>query len=198
MRDTWIWRFIELCGRSQRDRPFSFEQYTIFMPFRPKPPQIPPDLLQQFGEPEHCFGPNMRFRLWSLILGVVLLLLGLYFVVASMLPGDNIPLKGILDVKLSAGLLALGTAAIVLPWMLPLNWVIVCPRGLLRTRGKTWDSVAWTDVARFEGADLSGKVVTVRQCRIYTKAGIEWGFIADWIGDYERLVEVLRAKVAGG
>ncbi|HEV3436752.1 MAG TPA: hypothetical protein VG122_05295 [Gemmata sp.] len=53
----------------------------------------------------------------------------------------------------------------------------------------------WADVLRFEDASLSSGVGTSQQCRIITAAGVEWGFLANWVAQYGRLVEVLHQKV---
>ncbi|MFL5243122.1 MAG: hypothetical protein ACJ8FY_13530 [Gemmataceae bacterium] len=77
---------------------------------------------------------------------------------------------------------------------MPLDWVFVCPQGLVRSHGDVWDSVHWTDVERFEDATLSHKAVTMRQCRIVLKAGAHWGFLANSIADYGRLTKLLFRK----
>jgi hypothetical protein len=161
------------------------------------PPTIPPDLLDRYGEPEHVFGPNMRFRVASFLLGGLLLLLGLAFslfgVAARAAQGFR-GSEGVL-LLLGAGLMAVGAAAVLIPRSVPLNWVFVCPAGLVRIRGADWDAVGWADVSRFEDASFSVGAVTSRQCRIITAAGAEWGFQADWVAEYGRLVAVLRRKV---
>jgi hypothetical protein len=50
------------------------------MMLAPKPPAIPVELVQQFGEPEHAFGPNMRFRIVSVICGIVMIAMAVVFV----------------------------------------------------------------------------------------------------------------------
>jgi hypothetical protein len=168
------------------------------MRLRPMPPAIPADLLDRFGEPECVFGPNMRFRVASVLLGALLLLLGLgfflYGVVARVAQAPARGSEGVL-LLLGGGLMAVGAAAAVFPRSVPLNWVFVCPDGLVRTRGADWDAVAWADVSRFEDASLSGGAVATRQCRIVTTAGAEWGFLADGVAEYGRLAAVLRRKV---
>lgn len=152
---------------------------------RPPPPDIPADLLDQFGPPEAAFGPNTRFRAASAAMGAFLMALGMAFFVlgfASLLA------------YLGGGLMAVGAAAFFLPRSVPRNWVFVCPGGLIRTRGADWEAVAWADVARFEEVAAPGTMVAVRQCRIVTAAGAEWGFMADWVGDFKRLAALLRQK----
>src|SRR5262245_27304901 len=140
----------------------------------------------------------MRSRRSSLLQCALLLLLVLsFFLYGVFSRGAQAPPRGSegVLVLLGGGLMAVGAAAVVFPRSVPLNWVFVCPGGLVRTRGADWDAVAWADVARFEDASLSGGVVTTRQCRIVTTAGAEWGFLADWVAEYGRLAAVLRRKV---
>ena len=167
------------------------------MRFRPTPPAIPPDLLDRYGRPEYVFGTNVRFRVASVLLGALLLVLGLALFLFRVAAGaaqprgsDNI----LLDVVIG-GLIALGAAAVYLPWSVPLNWLFVCPGGLVRRRGTDWDAVRWAEVSRFEDMSLAGGAVTVRQCRIVTTTGAEWGFLADRFAEYGRLAAVLRRKV---
>jgi hypothetical protein len=145
------------------------------MRLRPTPPVIPPDLLDRYGEPEHVFGPNMRFRIASVVMGTVLLLLAVTFFIFGMADraaqGPQRSSGGLL-VLLSAGLLAVGGAAIVFPMSIPLNWVFVFPKGLVRTRGAEWDNVDWVNVLRFEDMSLSSGVATSEQCRIITLPGL--------------------------
>ena len=166
------------------------------MRFRPTPPAPPPDLLARFGEPEHVFGPNVRFRMASGVLGLVLMGMGLgSFVAGAALSRDQGSPGGLMLMFLGGGLMAVGAGATVLPWRGRPTWVVVCPRGLARARGDDWESIAWADVVRFDGADLARGVVAVRQCRIITADGTEWGFLADWVADYPTLVAVLRDRV---
>ena len=167
--------------------------------FRATPPAVPVDLLEQFGEPEAMFGPNMRFRISSAIIGIFLVILGFAFVVGGpvILQGNVMAGVGVY-VLLGCGLMLMGVTAIVVPIRLPLNWVFVCPSGLIRSRGEIWEAVDWADVVRFEDASMSGSAVTIQQCRIVRADGSEWGFLADHIAYYGRLAEVLRQRVAEG
>ena len=171
------------------------------MKLHPTTPSIPADLLAQYGEPEHVFGPNMQFRVRSLCLGVLLVVLGAaFFVIGVESRVNDRPKDGSsgLMVMLAAGLMAVGAGAVVFPRSVPLNWIFVCPGGLVRTRGEEWLAIAWSDVSRFENADLSDKAVTIRQCRIITSSGEEVAFSANWIADYQQLTAVLRQKWTGG
>ncbi len=161
-----------------------------------RPPTIPPDLVERFGEPEHAFGPNMRFRVQSVLIGSFLFLLGLAFLIFGLLDrnGQQVGLGGggggVLIV-LSAGLLAVGGVAVYVPFYVHRDWLFVCPRGLVRYLNRDWETLAWSDALRFEDVSLPH----VRQCQIVTADGSKWGFIADLIADYKRLSEELRAKV---
>jgi hypothetical protein len=162
--------------------------------FHPKRPAIPTDLLSRFGEPEHVFGPNMRFRIVSVVCGIVMIAMAVVYVLMSMGP-NPVPLAGGVSDLLTFGLIVLGGFCIVAPRIVPANWVFICPRGVIRTRGANWDGLGWEQVGRFEDATLRTDNTTMRQCRLVLKDGSEWGFIADWIGDYRRLTEVLNRKV---
>jgi hypothetical protein len=169
------------------------------MQLRPKPPEIPSELLDKFGEPEHVFGPNMPFRIKSAVVGACVLILGFGFLLYGMM-AKLAGVPGAWDYSLvymllGGGLMTVGAAAIILPWRVPLKWLFSCPQGLVRTSGDNWDAVEWADVARFQELDVSGRAVTIRQCRIITTSGTEWGFLADYVADYDRLKEVLRTKV---
>jgi hypothetical protein len=167
------------------------------MRLRSTPPAIPSELLDQFGEPEHAFGPNMRLHVVAAICGSVLVVMGVLFLLIGLAAGGaKFPLNDLVSVKIGVALIFLGAVFLVGIRLVPRNWVFVCPRGLIRTRGTAWDGVGWTDVERFEDATLTHKGLTARQCRIVLKGGTEWGFLADYIADYRRLTEVLRQRVA--
>jgi hypothetical protein len=162
------------------------------MRFRPTPPAIPAELLGRFGDPEHVFGPNLRFRVVAAVCGVILLVMGVTFFLLGL---AGVPLSDWVSGILAVPLVALGAMVLIGTRLVPLHWVFICPRGLLRRRGGTWDSVGWAEVKRFEDATLGHKGVTVRQCRIVTTGGAEWGFLADQTAEYGRLAGVLRRKV---
>lgn len=165
---------------------------------RRAPPTPPAHLLAIAGQPEEVFGPNMRFRRASILLGAGLLLLGVGFLAWFLFPGIGPAVGGFRDILrwLAAGLVALGGAAIFYPLSLRYDWVYVCPGGLIRTRGVHWDAVAWGDIRRFDDCTLNAKGVTARQCRVVTATGEEWGFLADWVADYDRLMVTLREKLS--
>jgi hypothetical protein len=139
----------------------------------------------------------MRFRVASFLLGALLLLLGLAFFLFGVAARAAQGLRGSEGVLalLGAGLMAVGAAAVVFPRSVPLSWVFVCPGGLVRIRGADWDAVGWADVSRFEDASLSSGAMTIRQCRIVTADGAEWGFQANGVAEYGRLAAVMRRKV---
>jgi|SRR5579872_1048137 len=167
------------------------------MRIRSKTPALPMELFDQFGEPERVFGPNMRFRIASVLLGSLLVLLGLLFVVGSLASklAKNAQMAGSegLMILLGAGLFAVGIAAINFHFSTPLNWVFVFPGGIVRKRGQDWESLVWGDVLRFEDMSFAG-TATVRQCRIVSIDGTEWGFLANWYEDYGSLKSILREK----
>jgi hypothetical protein len=149
-------------------------------------------LRDRFGNPEHVFGPNLRFRIVAGGIGIVLVVLGIIYFLMAM---AGVPLGAWVSAKLTVPMMALGVILLIGTRLVPVHWVFVCPRGLLRRRGDIWDHVGWSEVERFEDATLGQKGVTIRQCRIITTAGAEWGFLADHIADYGRLAELLRHKV---
>lgn len=165
---------------------------------RPRPPALPVELLDRSGPPEAVFGPNMRFRRKSIGMGIVLVLLGVGFFGWSLAlrlgPAPRDPSEVIFSC-LAAGLFAVGGAAVYYPLSMRYDWVYVCPGGLIRTRGVHWDAVAWGDILRFDDCTMAGNVVTIRQCRIITVAGEEWGFLADSVADFDQLSARLRAKM---
>jgi hypothetical protein len=167
------------------------------MGLRHTPPAITPELLDRFGEPEHVFGPNRRFRVLSAICGFVLVALGIYFVLLEMkVVGRGVPLSDMVATMIAAPLLALGVAAIVLPRRMPASWVVVCPHGLLCTRFGELEGIPWADVDRFEDATIASHSVTFRQCRINLKGGDTRAFLETQIADYPRLAELLQQRLA--
>ena len=164
---------------------------------RPRPPAIPDELLQRSGPPEDVFGPNMRFRRKSVLMGCLLVLLGVGFFAYSVAMRQgmaaNNGFEG-LTLFMASSLFAVGGVAVFYPLSMRYDWVYVCPGGLIRTRGVYWDAVAWGDVTRVEVADISGRAVTIRQFRVTTRTGEEWGFIADSVADYKRLCTLLVEK----
>ena len=160
---------------------------------RRKPPAIPTDLLERCGEPERVFAPNAKFRIVSSMCGIILLVVGSAFILLDKL---GMPLSDFVSGNLAVPMLALGAALLIGARLVPLHWVFVSPRGLLRRRGDTWEHVDWADVARFEDATLGHKGITFQQCRIVTTSGQEWGFLADQTAEYSELAAVLRQKVA--
>lgn len=162
------------------------------MQFRPTPPAIPAELLDRFGEPEHVFAPNIKFRAVTGVCGVVLLVVG---VTVLLLDKAGVALADVVSGMLAVPMVALGAGVLVWGRRVPLHWVFVCPRGLLRRRGEIWDRVDWAEVERFEETTLTQKRVTFHQCRIVTTGGNEWGFMADQTAEYERLAGLLKRKV---
>lgn len=165
------------------------------MRLRRPPPDLPANLLDRLGAPEHVFGPNRRFRAASASVGSGLILLGVVFCLAwvAALPAGAGP-RGPLYLLLGGGLIVCGLAAVVLPRQVPLTWVFICPRGLVRARGEIWEAVEWAEMVRVEDVTLPAGA-TVRQCRVVLAGGGEWGFLADYVADCGRLAEVLRQKV---
>lgn len=164
------------------------------MLFRPKQPTVPHELSARFGEPEYAFGPNMRFRVVSAICGVALISMALLYALISIGP-NPVPLAGGVSHMLTFGLIVLGGFCIIAPRLVPANWVFVCPSGVIRARGANWSAVGWDEVARFEDATRNSGSTTIHQCRLVLNEGGEWGFLADWIGDYRTLAELLSRKV---
>lgn len=165
------------------------------MRLRPTPPVIPPELLARFGEPEHVFGPNVRFRILAAVCGTILVGMGiLFFLIGVGAGGAKLPLGDWVSGRLAVPLVVLGAVVFLGTRLVPLNWVFVCPQGLVRTRGDAWDGMEWTEMERFENAPLTHKGVTARQCRVVRKDGTEWGFLADYVAGYRRLTEVLRQR----
>jgi hypothetical protein len=118
----------------------------------------------------------------------------LFFLMGVGVGGARLPLADWVSGRLAVPLVVLGTVVLLGTRLVPLNWVFVCPHGLVRTRGDAWDGMEWAEMERFENAPLTHKGVTARQCRIVRKDGTEWGFLADYVADYRRLTEVLRQR----
>lgn len=159
-----------------------------------QPQAVPQELVERFGEPEHAFGPNMRFRKQSIVLGSMLILIGAAFMIFGFLDRDAQKFGrggGAVMALLGGGLLLMGWVAVYFPLRMPRDWVYVCPRGLIRNLNHDWESLTWTDAVRFEDVSLP----QIRQCQIVTADGSNWGFIADRIADYRRLTEVLGEKM---
>jgi hypothetical protein len=162
---------------------------NLFM--RRKPPEIPSELQTQFGEVEYAFGPNVRIRGAATLLGLIFTGIGVLILmlkVAGGMPG------GWGETKYLVVMLVFGVAIIFGSRTMPMNWVFVCDRGIVRTRGSAWDGVDWGSIERFEDASMTHKGLAIRQCRIVLKDGSEWGFIADNIAEYSRLGAMLKHK----
>jgi hypothetical protein len=167
------------------------------MRIRPRTPALPMELFNQFGVPDRVWGPNLRFRIATVLLGSLLVLLGLLFVVgglASKLANPQTRGSEGIMFLLGAGLLAVGIAAINFHFSTPLNWVFVFPGGIVRKLGHDWESLVWGEVLRFEDVSFAG-TATVRQCRIIAIDGTEWGFLANLYEDYGSLKSILREKM---
>lgn len=164
-----------------------------------QPPAISADLLDLYGQPEEVFGPNVRFRRLSVLLGLILIGMGVAFFVWNFVEArdPNAPQNGSNGIRLllGAGLIIVGGAALVVPFSVPRHWVFVCPNGLIRNRGEVWEAVAWAEIVRFDDATMSARAVRIQQCRIVTRSGTEWGILANWTADYNRLCSVVRLKL---
>src|SRR5437016_6305015 len=98
------------------------------MRLQPAPPAIPPELLARFGEPEHVFGPNVRFRILAAVCGIILLVMGvLFFLMGLGAGGARLPLADWVSGRLAIPLVVLGAVVLLGPRLVPLNWVFVCP-----------------------------------------------------------------------
>jgi hypothetical protein len=169
------------------------------MRLRPTPPAVPQELIDRFGQPEDTFGPNARFRVVAGVCGLAVLAVAVVFYALALGAGGG----GLRQGDSANGLAAIGLTAVAglllaMMWAAPRNWVFVCPGGVVRTRGATWDGLGWAEVKRFEDATLGHQGVTIRQCRLMRKDGSEWGFLADHLAEYHRLREVLSRKVGEG
>jgi hypothetical protein len=168
------------------------------MGLRPTRPSVPPELLARFGAPEHVFGPNLRFRVIATVLGGILLLLGVYFfLLQARILGRGVPLSDWVGERLAAGLLLFAVLLIGGACLAQSTWIFVCPSGLLRTRQRDWDAVAWSDVARYEELPISSGFGSNRTCRIVLKSGETWRIVPDYTRDYHRLMEVLQQRLNG-
>jgi hypothetical protein len=159
-----------------------------------QPPSIPAELLSQFGEPEDIFGPNFKVPIIAAVCGVILLITSLVFFLLG-LAGVSVVGLARTTMAAAAPLAASGFFALQGIRHFPLHWLFVCPNGLVRRRENAWDTLSWADVERFEDATVRHKMVTVRQCRIVTTSGAEWGFLAHRWAEYDRLSEVLQRKI---
>lgn len=157
-------------------------------------PAIPADLLAEFGEPEQVFGPNRRTQIGFVVIGSLSVVFGCLVLVGRWY---KLPAADWFSPVIAVAMVVCGTIVIYGAWRLPTSWVFVCPRGLVRMRGRvTWESRDWSEAVRFEDATMGAKGVTIRQSRLVWNFGPEWGFIANSVADYDRLVETLRQKMS--
>jgi hypothetical protein len=141
----------------------------------------------------------VRFRVVAAICGIVLVAMGILFLLLRLGSGGAaLPLSDGVSGKLAIPLMVVGAVVLIGVRLVPLNWVFVCPHGLIRTQGTAWAGVGWADVARFEDATLSHRAVTMRQCRIVLKDGAEWGFLAEYVAEYGRLTECCGGRLTSG
>jgi hypothetical protein len=161
-----------------------------------QPPPLPPDLVARLGPSEELFGPNLRFRTQSTLLGGFLVVLGLVgFVFGGLRAAAHIR-DGQIYLFFGMVLMAVGSAAVILPRRAPLRWTFICARGLAQSERDGWRTVEWTEVRRATGVSMTSGVATIRQFRLDLTDGTEMGFLGDYVADYRRLSDVLRAKVA--
>jgi hypothetical protein len=158
-----------------------------------KPPAIPNELQTEFSDVEYAFGPKERIRGVATVCGMVLAGMGALFVFMGI---AGKPLIGRSENFIMVFFLVCGVAIIVGARMLAMNWVFVCSRGLVRTRGSAWDGIAWSDINRFEDASMTHRGIAIRQCRLVLNDGSEWGFISENFAEYGRLTEMLKEKTA--
>ncbi len=151
-------------------------------------------MLDQFGEPEHVFGPNLRFRVVAAICAISIVGAGVFFFLLGA-AGNRLLLADWVSGKLAVPMVTVGTVVLIGTRLVPLNWIFVCPKGVIRTRDAAWDGISWTDVDRFEDTTGTYKAVTTRQYRLLLKGGGEWGFLADYISEYDSLIQALQQKV---
>jgi hypothetical protein len=154
-------------------------------------------LTSRFGAPELVFGPNLRFRVVAAVCGLICVVMGaVLFLMGRGAGGARLPLADWVSGKLVIPLVIVGVVVLLGTRLVPLNWVFVCPGGVVRTRGAAWDGIGWDEVERFEDATLGHEGIAIRQCRLVLAGGGEWGFLSDYIADYPRLVEALARKVS--
>jgi hypothetical protein len=159
-------------------------------------PPLPPDIVARLGPTEDVFGPNLRFRKQSTLVGVFLVMLGFAgFVIGEFRQVAHVSDAGIY-LFFGMALMAIGSVAVIVPRRVPVRWVFICPRGFARSERGDWRAVEWTDVRRATDASIKSGLVTIRQFRLDLADGTELGFLADYVADFRRLSEVLRAKVA--
>jgi hypothetical protein len=167
------------------------------MRLRPTPSTLPPELSSRFGEPELVFGPNMRFRVVASLCGLIFVVMSvILFLMGLGARGLQLPLADWVSGQLAVPLVILGVVILIGTRLVPLNWVFLCPGGVIRTRGDASEGIGWAEVERFEDATVCQKGVTIRQCRLVLKDGRECGFLADNLVDYPRLAEALSRKVS--
>jgi hypothetical protein len=157
-----------------------------------RPPTIPPDLIAEFGDPEQAFGPNRRTRIGFVVVGGLLLVFGGLLYAAWIC---KVPVGQWFSTWVATAMAVGGAVVLYGAWKLPANWVFVCPRGLVRKRGTRWEGRGWSEAVRFEDATLGNRGSGIRQSRLVWNFGHEWGFLADTVADYDRLVESVRGKV---
>jgi hypothetical protein len=164
-------------------------------------PDLPVEVLDQLGEPEHVFGPNVRLLILGTVCGAALIVVGIYLLLlAGSVAGGRLPLNNWLGGRVAGpsgiGLIVFGVFFIVGMRMWPTGWLFVCPRGLARSRGNAWSILLWTEIDRLEDATITSEFgISHRQSRLVLKDGGEWGFIADSIDRYVRLLHVLKSKL---
>ncbi|MBS0203927.1 MAG: hypothetical protein JSS49_13565 [Planctomycetes bacterium] len=164
---------------------------------RPRAPTVPPELTSRFGEPELVFGPNVRFRIGAAACGFIFVVVGAFFYLMGWgAGGAQLPLANWVSGKLAIPLVVLGVVILLGMRLVPLNWVFVCPGGVIRTRGTAWDGIGWTEVERFEDATLVDKSIAIRKCRLVLSNGSEWGFLADYVAEYPQLATTLSRRVS--
>ncbi|MEO2089822.1 MAG: hypothetical protein ABGY75_10045, partial [Gemmataceae bacterium] len=146
-------------------------------------PTIPADLLAEYGDPEQAFGPNNRTRTGFVVIGGASLIFGGLLYAAWIC---KVPVGQWFSTWVATAMMVGGAVVLYGAWKIPMSWVFVCPRGLVRKRGSRWEGRDWSEAVRFEDATIGYRGSSIRQSRLVWNFGPEWGFIADTVADYDR------------
>jgi hypothetical protein len=149
------------------------------------------ELMNQLGRPTHVFRLSRIKQIVFVACGMVMCVMGVFFLAAGRIPDLAKQLFGFAD-ALAVGLLALGAVVLTQTWRTRNQVVYICPKGLIRVRGAKCQSCRWDQIAEIEEVQGSYKRIKNHTCHIVMADGSRIGLVSDAFPDFDRLIGLLK------